>query len=153
MPVDQTLFDAAVKQIDERWPTAPWATAAAVYLDDGTILTGVSLNNLNSAMTLCAETGPICRAYTENRQITASVCVNRAIGREQILVLAPCGACQERLALWGPDLEVGVADPSATAGWISRPLSEVNPFYWAAAFAEGSRWPSQTEHSSSEAAP
>lgn len=146
VPVDQLLIDAAVNQIEKRLPLARWATAAAVYLDDGSILTGICLDNFNSAAGLCAEAGPICWAYTENRQIIASVCVNRTVDRSQDLILAPCGLCQERLALWGPDLEVGVADPASGTGWSSRRLAELNPSYWASAFAEDSRWPSQSEH-------
>jgi len=132
--------------IERRLPTAPWATAAAVYLEDGSILSGICLDNFNSAAGLCAEAGPICSAYTENRQITASVCVNRAVDRAQDLILAPCGVCQERLALWGPEVEVGVADRGSATGWSSRRLAELNPFYWASTFAENLRWPSQAEH-------
>lgn len=64
MQVDQTLVDAAIEQLNRRWPGAPNAVAAAVYLDDGTILTGVSLDNLNAAMTLCAETRTLASVWT-----------------------------------------------------------------------------------------
>lgn len=147
MHVDQTLVDAAIEQLNKRWPGAPNAVAAAVYLDDGSVLTGVSLDNLNAAMTLCAETGLICQAFTFDRQVTASVCVARfADIDQQLVVLAPCGACQERLALWGPEVEVGVANPGSEGGWESRRLDEVNPYYWGAVFASGSPWPSMSEH-------
>lgn len=147
MHVDQTLVDAAIEQLNRRWPEAPNAVAAAVYLDDGSVLTGVSLDNLNAAMTLCAETGLICQAYTLDRQVTASVCVARfADLDQQIVVLAPCGACQERLALWGPEVEVGVASPGSEAGWTSHRMDEMNPHYWGAVFAAEGPWPSVAEH-------
>jgi cytidine deaminase len=102
MDLDQRLVDAAIDQMDRRWPATEQAVAAAVYLDNGQILTGVSLDNLNAAATLCAETGVLCQAYTLNRQITASVCVSRDAGSSDVNILAPCGICQERLALWAP---------------------------------------------------
>jgi cytidine deaminase len=145
MPADQHLVNAAVDQADRRWPDRD-AVAAAVRLEDGTVITGVSLSNFNAAMTLCAETGPICAAYTAGRTIVASVCVRREVSSGQITVLAPCGACQERLALWGPDVEVGVADPVSATGWSSKKLVELSPFYWATAFAPDHSWPEPAEH-------
>jgi cytidine deaminase len=147
--VDQKLIDAAVDQLDRRWPDSSSAVAAAVYIDDGSILTGVSLDNINAAMNLCAETGPITQAYTLDRRITASVCVCRDEANPgNYLVLAPCGACQERLALWGQDVQVGVAEASAAEGWSSRSLIEVNPFYWVTVFEKGGAWPSPSRHAS-----
>jgi len=147
MHVDQALFDAAVEQLHARWPGNGAGVAAAVYLSDGSILTGVPLDNINPSMTLCAETGPICQANTTGVAIAASICVAQEEGGREFLVLAPCGACQERLALWGPDVEVGVASANGDAGWESKALVEVHPYYWAAAYAEESEWPTQTEHS------
>lgn len=145
MPVDQPLIEAALDQADRRWPLRD-AVAAAIRLDDGAILTGVCLANFNAVMTLCAETEPICAAYRTGRLLVASVCVHREISSGQVTVLAPCGACQERLALWGPNVEVGVADPANAGGWSSRNLLELNPFYWAAAQSPDHTWPKLTEH-------
>ena len=124
----------------------PEGVAAAVYLDDRSVLTGVALDNFNPAMNLCAETGPICEAYSKGQRIVASICVLREPGGESLTVLAPCGACQERLALWGPTVEVGVSNPAGSTGWSSLPLIEVNPYYWASAFAEDDVWPSMAQH-------
>ena len=147
MQVDQALFDAAVDQLYARWPGTHTGVAAAVYLSDGSILTGVSFDNINAAMTLCAETGPICQANTMGKAITASICIAQEEGGQGPHVLAPCGACQERLALWGPDVGVGVACADSDTGWESKTLIEVHPHYWAAVYAEESGWPTQTEHS------
>lgn len=148
MDLDQRLVDAAIDQLGARWPGADQAVAAAVYLGNGEILTSVSLDNLNAAATLCAEAGALCQAYTLNRQVTASVCVSREVGDSGIGVLAPCGICQERLALWGPDVQVAVPDGSADCGWTTRTLGEINPFYWGSRFAEGGAWPRAEEHRS-----
>ncbi|AWS42552.1 cytidine deaminase [Streptosporangium sp. 'caverna'] len=146
MYLDQRLVDAAIDQMDRRWPADEQGGAAAVYLDDGEILTSVGFDNLNGGVSLCQETGAICQAYTLNRKVTASVCVCRIPGREQILVLPPCGICQERLALWGPDVEVGVPDRTSPAGWCARTLREVNPFYWGSQFTDDGAWPPPQLH-------
>ena len=147
MELDQRLVDAAIDQLDRRWPRADYAVAAAGYLDDGRILTSVGLDNLNSAVTLCAETGVLCQAYTLDRRVAASVCVGR--GSDGVVgVLAPCGVCQERLALWGPEVQVAVADRTASSGWRARTLAELNPFYWGAHFTDGETWPDMAFHRS-----
>ncbi|EID54544.1 cytidine deaminase [Saccharomonospora xinjiangensis] len=143
MELDQRLVDAAVEQMDRRGRTE----AAAVYLHDGRILTSVSLDNLNASATLCAETGAICQAHTLGATITASVFVSRWES-DAVTVLSPCGICQERLALWGPDVQVGVADPDSDRGWSVRTLSELNPFYWGRHFGDQGAWPSPAVHAS-----
>jgi cytidine deaminase len=142
--LDQTLVDAAIEQMRRRWPEREYRGAAAVYLDDGRILSSVALDNINAGVGLCHETGAFCQAYTLDHRVTASVCVcEMPDGR--IVVLAPCGICQERLALWGPDVEVAVADPDDPTAWQARTLAEVNPHYWAREFTER-RWPTLAEH-------
>ncbi|MEU8278793.1 cytidine deaminase [Microbispora bryophytorum] len=146
MQLDQNLVDAAIGQMDRRWPPGEQGGAAALYLNDGQILTSVGLDNLNGGVSLCHETGAICQAYTLDKKITASVCVYRDPERERVLVLPPCGICQERLALWGPDVQVGVPDDSSATGWRARTLREVNPFYWGSQFTEDGAWPAPEVH-------
>lgn len=148
MNLDQRLVDAAVDQLHVRWPQAGQGVAAAVYLDGGEILTSVALDNFNAAATLCAETGALCQAYTLDRRVTASVCVSKESGDDVIRVLAPCGICQERLALWGPDVQVAVADDTADRGWAARTLVEMNPFYWGTVFTDDGAWPRSADHRS-----
>jgi len=47
MKVDQSLFDAAADQLSLRWPSPANGVAAAVYLDDGAVLTGVDFHDLD----------------------------------------------------------------------------------------------------------
>lgn len=144
---DSALYDAAISLIERRLDHASWKTAAAIRLDDGSILTGIGLDNISAAAGFCAEVGPLAQAYTTDRHVVASICVNRNADRERDLVLAPCGVCQERLALWGPDVEVGVSDGTDPSGWSSRRLAELMPYYWATALSPDDRWPTKAEHS------
>lgn len=140
----KTLIDAALAQLDRRWPGAD-GVAAALGLDDGTIVTSIGLDNFNAAVNLCAETGAICQAFTLGRTITATACVAR--NGKDIVVLAPCGVCRERLALWGPGVEAVVPEVDAPDGWTLMTLAELIPQYWAQQFTEQGAWPTPAEHS------
>ncbi len=146
MKLNQELVNAAIEHINRRWPDAEQAVAAALYLEDGQILTSISLDNFNAAANLCAETGAICQAYNMDRRVTASVCVSRAAGEDEVTILAPCGLCQERLALWGPGVQVAVSDSNSAGGWTARTLLEVNPYYWATEFTDDGAWPTTADH-------
>jgi cytidine deaminase len=97
-------------------------------------------------MALCAETGPICTAFSNGQIVVASVCVSMDRAAGKVTVLAPCGACQERLALWGPEVEVGVTDSRKADGWSSRKLLDLNPHYWATTSTPDNSWPTSAQH-------
>ena len=129
MQVDQKLVDAAIRQALERWPNEE-AGAAAAYTADGRALRSVYVETPNSVVNLCHETGAICEAHRLNIALVASVCVSRESRDAPFLILTPCGVCQERLAHWGGDVQVGVPQQGDPTAWVSLPLREVTPFYW-----------------------
>ncbi|MER5429184.1 cytidine deaminase [Streptomyces sp. NPDC002588] len=145
MNLDQALIDAAVDLMDRRWRLDEPGGAAAVRLADGGILTSVGLDNLHGSVALCQETGALIQAYTQDRAVVASACVCRDLEHGRILILPPCGVCQERLALWGPSVEVAVPQEGDPTEWEARTLAEVNPYYWGRQFADG-QWPSGAQH-------
>lgn len=146
MSLDQALIDAATELMDHRWPAGEPGGAAAVRLADGGILTSVGLDNLHGSVALCQETGAFIQAFTQDRAVVASACVCRDLERSRVLILPPCGICQERLALWGPSVEVAVPQEGDPTRWQARTLAEVNPYYWGRQFADG-QWPSGAMHS------
>lgn len=129
MPVDQSLVDAAIQQALQRFPTG-YAGASAIRTEEGHVLTSVCFDPPNSAAALCHEAGAYCEANRRNLRVVASVCVSRSEPGRPFLILAPCGICQERLALWGPEVHVGVAVPGKPDQWLSKPLSAIQPHYW-----------------------
>lgn len=133
MNLDQGLVDAARELLESRFPGAE-GIAAAMYTDDGGILTSVFFEPEWGGGMLCAETGAICEAEKLNRRVTASVCVSRLSGTDPVVILTPCGICQERLFHWGGELEVAVPDPADPTRWMAKTLNEVQPYYWVNAF-------------------
>ena len=133
MRLDQRLVDAARELLESRFPGEE-GIAAAMYTDDGDILTGVFFEPEWGGGALCAETGAICEAEKQGKRVSASVCVSRLSGSDPMVILTPCGICQERLFHWGAEVEVAVPAPADPTRWMARTLSEVQPYYWVDVF-------------------
>ncbi|GAB6989129.1 hypothetical protein JCM16418A_11790 [Paenibacillus pini] len=58
MDLEQQLYQAVIDLIEVRYPLG-WGGAAAVALEDGTILTSVAPEVFNDSVNLCMETGSI----------------------------------------------------------------------------------------------
>ncbi|HEX5119491.1 MAG TPA: cytidine deaminase [Pseudonocardiaceae bacterium] len=136
MAVDQALVDAAIDLATTRFPGEPWSGAAAVRLDDGTVLTSTGPDAPNVAASLCHETGALCEAFKLGRRITATVCVTAADTDGQYWILAPCGICQERLFAYGPDVEVAVPEPGNPTHWQTLRLTDVQPHWFGHVFEQ-----------------
>jgi cytidine deaminase len=109
--------------------------AAAMLLDDGTVLVGTAPEAVNPSVQVCHEIEPFCAAHRLGRRIVASVCLHRRAGG-RIVVLSPCGVCRERLAVYGPGVLVAVAGPPDASSVVWRPLADVLPNYWMTAFPD-----------------
>ncbi len=106
-----------------------------MLLDDGTIVTGTAPDAINPSVEVCHETEPYCAAFRLGRRILASVCLHR-LPSGRTVVLSPCGVCRERLAVYGPDVLVAVADLDDPTLVVWKPLKAVLPDYWMTAFPD-----------------
>jgi cytidine deaminase len=130
--------DACRSLIATRFPVGASRGAAAMLLDDGTVLTGTSPDNVNSSVDVCHEIEPYCAAFRLGRRVVASVCLHRLENGEH-RVLSPCGVCRERLANHGADVLVAVPGSTPTeVTWVT--LREALPHYWLNVFPEDSPW-------------
>lgn len=127
--------DACRSLIRDRFDEDDGRGAAAMLLDDGTIVTGTSPDTFNPSVEVCHETEPYCAAFRLGRLIVASVCLYREPGGRTV-VLSPCGVCRERLAVHGPDVLVAVAGAEDPTLLVWKPLKEVLPDYWMTAFPD-----------------
>jgi cytidine deaminase len=127
--------DACRSLIRDTFPDDDHHGAAAMLLDDGTIITGAAPEAINSSVQVCHETEPFCAAFRLGRRVVASVCLHREPGG-WTLVLSPCGVCTERLASHGPDVLVAVADPHDPTQVAWKSLKGVLPNYWMTAFPD-----------------
>ena len=143
MHLDDRLVEAAVSQVERRFPTGSGG-AAALYLSDGRILTSVAFDSPNDKVNLCHETGAICEANRLNLLLTASVCVDRQSENDPFVILTPCGVCQERLALWGLDVEVAVPMPGAPHKWQARNIGTSSRTIGGMGLSDGTVFPAET---------
>ncbi|UOQ93117.1 cytidine deaminase [Halobacillus shinanisalinarum] len=133
MIIEQKLYEAVIELIEQRYPIG-WGGAAAIGLEDGTILTSVAPEVINDSTNLCMETGSILEAHKLNKWVTHSICVVRDDEKSEYKVLSPCGICQERLFYWGPNVKVAVSVPGVDI--IFKTLSEVQPYHWSSAYED-----------------
>ncbi len=140
MAVDQALVDAAIELAHARFAGQPWSGAAALRVAGGAILTSTGPDAPNVAASLCHETGAICEAFKLGRPITASVCVTASENTGEYWILAPCGICQERLFAYGPDVEVGIPDPTDPRRWHTVRLRDAQPYWYGRVFPD-QHWP------------
>lgn len=129
MTADQRLYDAAAELANARYPKG-WGAAAAMYTDQGEILTSIYVASPNDQAELCIETGCICEAHKLGVAVRATICLSRETEGEPFVILAPCGICQERLAYWGGDVQAAVPRADDPTTWLSLPLRELQPHYW-----------------------
>ena len=130
MPIDKALFEAAATFLSRRFPAdEPWIGVAAARTQSNRVLVSTSIDNTNPAATLCFETGVFCYALKFDDPIASLLCVSRN-DHGKLDVIAPCGLCQERLRLWGPDLEIAVPSDKDTTVWETRSLRDLQPYYW-----------------------
>jgi cytidine deaminase len=121
--------------IDSRFPDDTDRGAAAMLLQDGTVVTGTAPDAVNPSVEVCHEIEPYCAAFRLGQPVVASICLHRQPSGRTV-VLSPCGVCRERLAVHGPHVLVAVAHPddATKIGW--KELREVLPDYWMTAFPD-----------------
>jgi cytidine deaminase len=129
------VVDACRSLIRVRFHDDDHHGAAAMLLDDGTILTGTAPDAINPSVEVCHEIEPYCAAFRLCRRILASVCLHRKPGGRTV-VLSPCGVCRERLAVYGPNVLVAVADANDPTLVVWKPLKAALPDYWMTAFPD-----------------
>ncbi|WP_010275893.1 cytidine deaminase [Paenibacillus senegalensis] len=129
--IEQAIYEAAVELVNQRYPIG-WGGAAAVYTDNGLILTSVAPEIINASTELCIETGAILEAHKLNVKITHSICVVRDNEKSEYKVLTPCGICQERLFYWGSKVKAGITNSEEKI--IFKTLEELQPYHWYKAY-------------------
>lgn len=133
MDIEQSLYNAAVDLIKTRYPTE-WGGAAAMYTEDGQILTSVAPEVINASTELCIETGAILEAHKLNTKVTHTICVVREDENAEFVILTPCGVCQERLFYWGDNVKAAVTNKEGRLDY--KTLKEIQPYHWYKAYED-----------------
>ncbi len=81
-------------------PYSKFVVGAAVKSKSGAVLVGANIENRSFGLTICAKRVAMCAAVTGGEQDFVAIAVT-ADSDEPIV---PCGACQQFLAEFNPDL-------------------------------------------------
>ena len=75
-------------------PYSKFTVAACIQADDGSLHTGINVENASYGLTICAETSSICNMVSSlgAQKIRSMVIL---CGRNDLC--APCGACRQRI--------------------------------------------------------
>ncbi|MFO7881424.1 MAG: cytidine deaminase [Kosmotogaceae bacterium] len=78
-------------------PYSNLKVAAALLTDDGTIFTGVNVENASIGLSICAERSSMVSAVSAGYKSFKSI----AIASTRVEPISPCGACRQFMAEFG----------------------------------------------------
>ena len=89
----ETLFKEAQKAAQKAYaPYSRFRVGAALLCEDGTVVTGVNVENRSFGMTVCAERNAICAAVGKGILKFKALAVSTPDSVEPV---GPCGACRQ----------------------------------------------------------
>ena len=104
-------------------PYSKFHVGAAVLADDGTIYTGVNVENRSYGLTICAERNAIAHAVSMGMKSIKAVAI---YSPDSETPLPPCGACRQVITEFAaPDAVVICCGSSGES--VEIPVSELYP--------------------------
>lgn len=126
---DGVLVAARAAQARAYAPYSSYRVGAAIEGEDGRVFAGCNVENASYGLTICAERGAVMAAVAAGATRFRRV----VVVTDSEPPAAPCGACRQFLAEFGPDLEVEAVGPRSTRRWR---LSELLPASFDKGFLE-----------------
>ena len=117
--MEKRLLDKARDVLEHAYgPYSGIRVAAAVLAEDGSIYTGVNVENASFGLTVCAERNAIFHAVGNARQSFAAL----ALVSDSALINSPCGACRQVMMEFSPEMIVLVDTPAGSFRSTARDL-------------------------------
>jgi cytidine deaminase len=104
---DRRLLEHAIEARKRAYcPYSRFPVGAALLCRDGTVVTGVNVENAVNGLSLCAERVALFKAISEGKRDFVKIAV--ACKSDHC---RPCGACRQVLYEHAPDLEILMGNP------------------------------------------
>jgi cytidine deaminase len=115
---DPLVTAARAAQQQAYAPYSHFHVGAAIEAEDGRVFVGCNVENASYGLTICAERAAVCAAVAAGvRRFRRAVVVS-----ESDPPAAPCGACRQVLAEFGPGLRIDGVGPKGTLSWTMKEL-------------------------------
>ncbi|MCL2213817.1 MAG: cytidine deaminase [Treponema sp.] len=92
--MDKLLIEAQQIAVKAYAPYSKFRVGAALLCEDGTVITGVNVENRSFGLTICAERNAICAAIAKGCQRFLAIAIYTP---DSIEPVGPCGACRQVL--------------------------------------------------------
>jgi cytidine deaminase len=103
-------------------PYSGYAVAAALLCKDGSLYTGVNVENASYGLTICAERVAIFKAVSEGKREFVAIAI---VSNDPERPPYPCGACRQVMAEFSKDMIVAV---KTKKGIVTHRLDELLPY-------------------------
>jgi cytidine deaminase len=95
-----TLFEEAQKIAGAAYaPYSKFRVGAALLCEDGSIVTGVNVENRSFGLTICAERNAVFAAITQGKRCFTALAICTPDSAEPV---GPCGACRQVISEFMP---------------------------------------------------
>lgn len=94
------LFEEAQKIANMAYaPYSKFRVGAAILCEDGSVITGVNVENRSFGLTICAERNAITSAITMGKRRFTAIAISTP---DSVTPVGPCGACRQVLSEFMP---------------------------------------------------
>jgi len=90
--MDELFNEARQIALKAYAPYSKFRVGAALLCEDGTVITGVNVENRSFGLTICAERNAICAAVTKGKTKFSALAISTPDSVEPV---GPCGACRQ----------------------------------------------------------
>ena len=120
-----SLFIEANKAAEMAYaPYSRFRVGAALLCEDGSVVTGVNVENRSYGLTICAERNAVCKAVSMGKRSFSALAISTPDSAEPV---GPCGACRQVLGEFLPS-DAPVRFAGNGSGIINTTMGELLPF-------------------------
>jgi len=120
-----SLFIEAQKIAEKAYaPYSKFRVGAALLCEDGTIITGVNVENRSFGLTICAERATICAAVAKGHLRFTALAISTPDSVEPV---GPCGACRQVMGEF-LTADIPVRFAGSGSNLVNTTVGELLPF-------------------------